>query len=54
MRFTGREPLNDYQRKSDAVPIFLWRPLQPVGEIDTMQPALVYEVPRKSCVGAAV
>jgi hypothetical protein len=26
--------------------IFLWRPPQPMEEIDTMQPALVYEVPR--------
>jgi hypothetical protein len=28
--------------------IFMWRPPQPVEEIDTMQPALVYEVPRKA------
>ena len=28
--------------------VFMWRPPQPVAEIDTMQPALVYEVPRKS------
>lgn len=27
--------------------IFMWRPPQPVGEIDTMKPALVYEVPRR-------
>jgi hypothetical protein len=26
--------------------IFVWRPPQPVEEIDTMKPALVYEVPR--------
>ena len=28
--------------------IFMWRPPQPVADIDTMQPALVYEVPRKT------
>jgi hypothetical protein len=28
--------------------IFMWRPPQPVAEIDTMQPALVYEVPRNA------
>jgi hypothetical protein len=28
--------------------MFLWRPPQRIEEIDTMQPALVYEVPRKS------
>jgi len=28
--------------------LFMWRPPQPVEEIDTMQPALVYEVPRQS------
>ncbi len=28
--------------------VFLWRPPQPVEEIDTMKPALVYEVPRKA------
>jgi hypothetical protein len=28
--------------------IFMWRPPQPVEEIDTMNPALVYEVPRKA------
>jgi phosphodiesterase/alkaline phosphatase D-like protein len=28
--------------------IFMWRPPQPVTEIDTMQPALVYDVPRKA------
>jgi hypothetical protein len=28
--------------------IFMWRPPQPVEEIDTMKPALVYEVPRKA------
>jgi hypothetical protein len=28
--------------------LFLWRPPQPVEEIDTMQPALVYEVPCKA------
>jgi len=27
---------------------FMWRPPQPVEEIDTMTPALVYEVPRKA------
>ena len=27
---------------------FMWRPPQPIAEIDTMQPALVYEVPRKA------
>ena len=27
--------------------VFVWRPPQPVEEIDTMKPALVYEVPRK-------
>ena len=27
---------------------FMWRPPQPVEEIDTMKPALVYEVPRKA------
>lgn len=26
--------------------IFVWRPPQDVAEIDTMKPALVYEVPR--------
>jgi hypothetical protein len=26
---------------------FMWRPPQPVEDIDTMQPALLYEVPRK-------
>jgi len=26
----------------------MWRPPQPVEEIDTMKPALVYEVPRKA------
>jgi hypothetical protein len=26
--------------------MFLWRPPQPVAEIDTMKPALVYDVPR--------
>jgi hypothetical protein len=28
--------------------MFMWRPLQSVALIDTMQPALVYEVPRKA------
>jgi hypothetical protein len=28
--------------------IFMWRPPRPVGEIDTMKPALVYEVSRKA------
>ena len=28
--------------------LFLWRPPQPVEEIDTMTPVLVYEVPRKA------
>ena len=28
--------------------MFMWRPPQPVEEIDTMKPALVYEVPRKA------
>jgi hypothetical protein len=28
--------------------IFLWRPPQPIEEIDTMSPALVYEVARKA------
>jgi hypothetical protein len=28
--------------------IFMWRPPQPVAEIDTMKPALVYELPRKA------
>jgi hypothetical protein len=28
--------------------LFMWRPPQPVEEIDTMKPALVYEVPRKA------
>jgi hypothetical protein len=27
---------------------FMWRPPQPVADIDTMKPALVYEVPRKA------
>jgi hypothetical protein len=27
---------------------FMWRPPQAVAEIDTMQPALVYEVARKA------
>jgi hypothetical protein len=27
---------------------FMWRPPQAVAEIDTMKPALVYEVPRKA------
>jgi len=27
--------------------LFMWRPPQPVEDIDTMEPALVYEVPRK-------
>lgn len=27
--------------------MFLWRPPQPVAEIETMEPALVYEVPRR-------
>jgi len=27
---------------------FMWRPPQPAAEIDAMQPALVYEVPRKN------
>ena len=27
--------------------LFTWRSPQPVGEIDTMKPALVYEVPRE-------
>jgi hypothetical protein len=27
--------------------IFTWRPPQPLDEIDTMRPALVYVVPRK-------
>jgi len=31
-----------------TISIFLWRPPQPIEEVDTMQPALVYEVPRKS------
>lgn len=26
--------------------VFMWRPPQPIAEIDTMKPALVYEVPR--------
>jgi hypothetical protein len=26
---------------------YVWRPPQPVSEIDTMKPALVYEVPRR-------
>jgi hypothetical protein len=28
--------------------VFMWRPPQPVEEIDTMKPAIVYEVPRKA------
>ena len=28
--------------------LFMWSPPQPVGEMDTMKPALVYEVPRKA------
>jgi hypothetical protein len=28
--------------------LFTWRPPQPIGEIDTMKPALVYEVPHKA------
>jgi hypothetical protein len=28
--------------------LFMWRPPQPVEEIDTMKPVLVYEVPRKA------
>ncbi|MFG3757347.1 hypothetical protein, partial [Klebsiella pneumoniae] len=28
--------------------MFLWRPPQPVEDIDTMAPALVYEVPRRA------
>jgi hypothetical protein len=27
--------------------MFVWRPPQPIGDIDTMKPAFVYEVPRK-------
>jgi hypothetical protein len=27
--------------------VFVWRPPQPAGEIDTMKPALVHEVPRR-------
>jgi len=26
--------------------LFMWRPPQPIGEIDTMKPALTYEVRR--------
>lgn len=26
--------------------LFMWRPPEPVDAIDTLQPALVYEVPR--------
>ena len=29
-------------------PLFLWRPPQPVEDIDTMQPVLLYELPRKA------
>jgi hypothetical protein len=28
--------------------LFLWRPPQPVEDIDTMQPVLLYELPRKA------
>lgn len=28
--------------------IFMWRPPQPVEEIDTMKPVLVYDVPRRA------
>ena len=28
--------------------VFMWRPPQPVAEIDTMKPVLVYDVPRKA------
>jgi len=28
--------------------VFMWRPPQPIVEIDTMPPALVFEVPRKA------
>ena len=28
--------------------MFAWRPPQPIGDIDTMKPAFVYEVPRKT------
>jgi len=28
--------------------VFMWRPPQPVEEIDKMKPALVYEAPRKA------
>jgi hypothetical protein len=31
---------------SELPPVFIWRPLQPVEEIDSMKPALVYAVPR--------
>ena len=39
------------RRRQDAplgFTVFMWRPPQPVTEIDTMKPALVYEVPRKA------
>jgi hypothetical protein len=28
--------------------VLMWRPPQPVADIDTMRPALVYEVPRSA------
>ena len=30
-----------------TVSVFMWRPPQPVDEIDTMKPALVYDVRRR-------
>jgi hypothetical protein len=40
--------ITDVSPEKVTFTMFLWRPPQPVEEIDTMQPALIYEVPRQA------
>ncbi len=41
LKMTEKNRFNDKKTFS----IFMWRPPQPVADVDTMQPALVYEDP---------
>jgi len=43
----GQAPAWTFTRDKLIFTPFMWRPPQPVSDIDTMQPAIIYEVPRK-------
>jgi hypothetical protein len=50
LKVTGKNGFSIIDVTPDKITfqIFMWRPPPPVEEIDTMSPAMVYEVPRKA------